>query len=127
MLLLFLSIALSNAQQRKHDVAEWRMYQRVQADKEAIADIWRPHSKLLADYRRAQRCYTRFHLYRATSCDAELANVDRDLGNVEATWAGSRQGNPGSSPPLGVMIPSRETGPVGQSSNPAPKTKVKLN
>jgi hypothetical protein len=125
MLLLFLSMALSNAQQLKHDVAEWMMYQRVQADKEAIADMWRPRSKLLADYRRAQRCYVRFHLYRCTSCDAELANVDRDLGNVGAAWAGSGQGNPSSSPPLGLMITPREAGSAGQSSNPAPK--VKLN
>jgi hypothetical protein len=83
MLLLFLSMTLSNAQQLKHDTAEWRMYQRIQADKEAIADIWRPRKSLLAEYRKARRCYVRFHLYKATSCDVELSHVERDLGDVD--------------------------------------------
>jgi hypothetical protein len=90
MLLLFLSMALSNAQQLKYDVAEWRMHQRVQAGKEAIADIWRPRKNLLADYRKTQRCYVRFHLYKTTSCDVELLHVDGDLGDVDMATIGTR-------------------------------------
>ena len=97
MLLLFLAMALTDAQQVQHDADEWRMSQKLQADQAAIADMWRPapkmhifrqNGKLLVDYRKAQRCYVRFHLYRATSCDAELATVDRDLGDVEKARAG---------------------------------------
>jgi hypothetical protein len=28
-------------------------------------------------------CYTKFHLYKAPNCDAELSQMDRDLGEVE--------------------------------------------
>jgi hypothetical protein len=34
MLLLFLAIALTEAQQAKHDATEWVMYQQIQSDKE---------------------------------------------------------------------------------------------
>jgi hypothetical protein len=41
-LLLFAAIALTNAQQAHHDRTDLAMYQRLQADKEAIADMWGP-------------------------------------------------------------------------------------
>lgn len=99
MLLLFLAMTLTDAQQVQHDANERRIYQRLQADQAGIADMWTPAAKmhlfrqnstLSVDYRKAQRCYVRFHLYKATSCDAELAGVERDLGNLEVARAGSR-------------------------------------
>src|ERR1700733_4003581 len=83
MLLLFLSMALNDTQQMQHDVTEWKMYQQMRAEEETIADIWRPSAKLLADYRQAKKCYVRFHLYKASSCGAELRKVETDLGNLD--------------------------------------------
>jgi hypothetical protein len=99
MLLLFLAMTLTDAQQVQHDANERRIEQRLQADQAAIADAWTPAARmhifrrnptLSVDYGKAQRCYVRFHLYKATSCDAELASVERDLGNLEVARGGSR-------------------------------------
>jgi hypothetical protein len=91
MLLLFLAITLTEAQQAKHDATEWMMYQQIQSDKETIADIWRPNPKLLSDYRRLQRCYMQFHLYRAMDCNNELTEIDLDLGKSEVARTKDRQ------------------------------------
>jgi hypothetical protein len=91
MLLLFLAIALTEAQQAKHDASEWVMYQQIQADKETIADMWRPNPKLLYDYRRLQRCYVQFHLYRTTDCNNELTEIDLDFGKSEVARTKDRQ------------------------------------
>jgi hypothetical protein len=80
MLLLFLAIALTGAQQAKHNTNEWSIYQLMQSGETTIADMWRPNAKLLSDYRRLQKCYVRFYLYRAVDCNAELTQVDLDLG-----------------------------------------------
>jgi hypothetical protein len=90
MLLLFLSMALANAQQAQHDQTEWAMYRRLQADKETISEMWRPDGRLPADYRKAHKCYVQFHLYRVANCDAELAKVDLDLGDLELARTESR-------------------------------------
>jgi hypothetical protein len=60
------------------------MSQRIQADDAVIADMWRPPAKLIADYRKARRCYAQFHLYRIGSRDTELKKVETDLGNNRA-------------------------------------------
>jgi hypothetical protein len=83
MLLLFLSMALTDAQQLQHDVTEWKIYQRIGEDDAAIADMWRPPAKLLVDYRKARQCYARFHLYRTRDCGTELMKVETDLIDVE--------------------------------------------
>lgn len=90
MLLLFLAISFTNAQQTQHDNTEWAIYRRIKADEATISEIWRPQAKLLADYRKARSCYVKFHLYQSNSCDAELAQVDRDLGDVEMAQAVGR-------------------------------------
>jgi hypothetical protein len=41
----------------------------------------------MADYKNAQTCYINFHLYRVIDCDAQLRQVDSDLGNVEVAKA----------------------------------------
>jgi hypothetical protein len=43
----------------------------------------------MSDLKRAQACYTNFHLYRAHDCDAQLRQVESDLGNVEVAKAGA--------------------------------------
>jgi hypothetical protein len=93
MLLLFAAMALTDVQQAQHDRTEWAIYQRLQTDKEAIADMWRPNNRLLADYRKAHGCYLRFHLYRATDCNPELAAVDLDLGYLQIAQTKSRCGH----------------------------------
>ena len=70
MLLLFLAITLTDAQQAKHDT-KWAIYQVMQSDEATIADIWRPSAKLLLDYRKLRKCYVQFHLYRTKECNAE--------------------------------------------------------
>ena len=79
MLFLLLAMALTDTQQAQHDAVELAMYNRLQVDQNAIAEIWRPSASLLSDYRRARRCYTQFHLYKVESCATELDAVDRDL------------------------------------------------
>lgn len=87
MILLILALFMQQSQtqadfrgvQIQHDTTEYEMYNRLQKDRDAIEDIWRPTPQLLSDYRAARRCYTQFHLYKADSCQAELAKVDRDL------------------------------------------------
>jgi hypothetical protein len=54
----------TNKQQASHDLNEWKMSQRLQADAAVIADMWRPPAELVADYRKASKCYVQFHLYR---------------------------------------------------------------
>lgn len=88
MLFLFFAIALTDAQQARHDRTELAIYQRIQTAQQAISDIWRPNAKLMADYKKAQTCYTNFHLYKAADCDAQLRQVESDLGNVEVARAG---------------------------------------
>jgi hypothetical protein len=83
MLLLFLTISLTNSQQAQHDRTEFAIYQRLQADQALIADIWHPSARLVTDLRKAHGCYTRFHLYKASDCETELSQMDRDLGAVE--------------------------------------------
>lgn len=76
-------MALTNAQQARHDADEWKIYQRMQSDEATIADIWRPDAKLISDDRKLRKCYVQFHLYRAADCNAELTQVDHDLGEEE--------------------------------------------
>jgi hypothetical protein len=90
MLLLFLSIALTNTQQTRHDANEWKMYQQIRREESVIADMWRPPAKLAADYRKARNCYVKYHLYRAASCSAELNKVEMDLGQEEVARTESR-------------------------------------
>jgi hypothetical protein len=89
MLLLFFAISLTNGQQALHDRTELAMYQRIQADQETISDIWRPDARLVSDYKKAQSCYTKFHLYKVPDCDAQLRQVESDLGNVEVAGTGA--------------------------------------
>ena len=89
MLLLFFAISLTNGQQAQHDRTELAMYQHMQADQETISDIWRPDARLISDFRKAQSCYTKFHLYKVPDCDAQLRQVESDLGNVELAGAGA--------------------------------------
>lgn len=83
MLILVLAAALTTAQQQKHDAAELSYYSRMQAEENAVYEIWRPSSRLLSDYRAARRCYVQFHLYKVESCDAEFSRVDRDLSGIK--------------------------------------------
>jgi hypothetical protein len=83
MLLLFIIVSLTNPQQAQHDRTELAMYQRLQADQALIAEIWHPGGRLVADLRKARACYTRFRLYKAPNCEAELPQMSRDLGEVE--------------------------------------------
>jgi hypothetical protein len=82
-MLLLLVLTLSNKQQARHDSNEWKMSQELQADEAVIASMWRPPSKLLADYGKAKKCYVQFHLYKAQGCDHEFQEVERELGEVE--------------------------------------------
>jgi hypothetical protein len=59
------------------------MYQRLQADQAQIADIWHPSASLIADLRKGRAYYMKFNLYKIPNCDAELSQMDRDLGEVE--------------------------------------------
>jgi hypothetical protein len=52
--------------------------------------MWRPPAKLLVDYRKAQKCYVEFHLYRVADCSVEIEKVETDLGNVEVARIGSQ-------------------------------------
>ena len=90
MLLLLFVMALTDSQQASHDEMERAIYERIEADRAAISDIWRPNRRLLADYAKAQTCYAKFHLYRASNCDADLARVEGDLGKVEMAQAERR-------------------------------------
>lgn len=89
MLFLFLAMALTDAQQAQHDREEWKIAHRIKAEQDAISDIWRPNGRLVSDYMKAQSCYTKFHLYKVSSCDAPLAQVETDLGNLEMARAGA--------------------------------------
>jgi hypothetical protein len=89
MLLLFLAMVLTDAQQAQHDREEVKIAHRIHAEQEAISDIWRPDARLVSDYRKAQSCYTRFHLYKVLNCDAPLAQVETDLGKLEIARAGA--------------------------------------
>jgi len=85
MFFLYFAIALTNSQQMHHDDTERAIYQRIETSKETISYIWRPNTKLLSDYGRARSCYIKFHLYKVINCDAELAQVEADLGNMALT------------------------------------------
>lgn len=76
---LILAIALTDAQQASHDEMERSISARLTAQENAIWQIWRPSSSLLADYRAARRCYTQFHLYKVDDCEKELGKVSDDL------------------------------------------------
>jgi hypothetical protein len=89
MMLLLFAIAFTDTQQAQHDHTEWAIYQRLQADQAAISDIWQPNARLVSDYKKARECYINYHLYRVRNCDAQLAQVDSDLGNVEVAKAGA--------------------------------------
>jgi hypothetical protein len=88
-LLLFFAITLTAAQQAHHDRIELSIYQWIHADQEAISDLWPPSSGLMNDYKKAQTCYTNFHLYKATDRSVQLRYVEGDLGNVEVARAGT--------------------------------------
>jgi hypothetical protein len=90
MLILFIAMAVTDTQQAQHDRIELAIYTRIQAEQATIAEIWRPNARLLSDYHKARNCYVKFHLYRASTCDAELGQVDRDLGSIEMARANSR-------------------------------------
>jgi hypothetical protein len=90
MLLLFLAMALTDTQQAQHDHEEWKIAHRIKAEQEAISNIWQPNARLVSDYRKAQSCYTKFHLYKVSSCDAQLAQVETDLGSLEMARAGAQ-------------------------------------
>jgi len=83
MLLLFIAMSLTNAQQAQHDRTELAMYRRLQDDQARIADIWHPSAKLVTDMRKARACYARFHLYTVANCEVDLSQMDRDIGEVE--------------------------------------------
>jgi hypothetical protein len=83
MLLLFLAMSITKAQQTQHDRTELAMYHRLQDDQARIADIWHPSARLVTDLRKARACYTKFHLYRALNCEAELSQMDLELREVE--------------------------------------------
>jgi hypothetical protein len=83
MMLLFLTLSLTNKQQAQHDLNEWTMNRRIQAYDAAIADMWQPPAKLIAEYRNARECYVQFHLYKTANCNTDLQKVETDLGNVE--------------------------------------------
>jgi hypothetical protein len=87
MLLLILVMALTDAQQAQHDRDEWKIAHRIQAEHDALSNIWRPDVRLVSDFRKAQSCYKRFHLYKVTTCDAPLAQVETDLGDLEIARA----------------------------------------
>jgi hypothetical protein len=87
MLLPFFALAHTDAQQSRHDRDEWVMSQRIEAAQETISDIWRPNAKLVSDYKKVRVCYTEFHLHQAPNCNAELAIVEGDLGNLEVARA----------------------------------------
>lgn len=87
---LLCAMALTDSQQAHHDTIERAIYERIEADRAAISDIWQPSRRLLADYTKAQTCYVKFHLYRAPKCDTDLAQVERELGKVEMAQAGRR-------------------------------------
>jgi hypothetical protein len=89
MLLLF-AMALTDSQQAHYDKIERAIYERMEAARAAISDIWQPSRRLLADYTKAQTCYVKFHLYRTPNRDTDLAQVERDLGKVEMAQAGRR-------------------------------------
>lgn len=76
---LLLAVALTEAQQQKHDADELAMYTRLKSYESTIADIWRPSPKLLSDYRAARHCYVQFHLYKEESCSAAFYRVEVDL------------------------------------------------
>jgi hypothetical protein len=83
MLALFFALAITESQQAQHDRAENALYQRIQADRERISDVWRPNARLISDFKKLQACYAKFHLYKVPGCEAELTRVDGDLLNVE--------------------------------------------
>jgi hypothetical protein len=87
MLLLFLAMALTDAQQAQHDREEWRIAHRIKIEQEAILNIWRPNARVISDFRKAQSCYIKFHLYKVPSCEGPLAQVETDLGNLEIARA----------------------------------------
>lgn len=78
-LTLLLALALTDAEQAKHDEMERSLSARLTAQENAIWDMWRPGPKVLSDYRAARRCYTQFHLYKVDDCEKELGQVDDDL------------------------------------------------
>lgn len=78
-LTLLLAVALTDAQQAKHDEMERTISARITAQENAIWDIWRPSPRLLSDYRAARHCYTQFHLYKVADCEKEIGQVQDDL------------------------------------------------
>lgn len=78
-LTLLLALALTDAEQAKHDEMERSLSARLTAQENAIWAIWRPSASLLADYRAARRCYTQFHLYKVDDCEKEIGKVNDDL------------------------------------------------
>lgn len=77
--ILLAALALTDAQQVKHDAEERTIYAMVQADQSRIDEIWRPKPHLLSDMRAARRYYRDFHLYKVEGCATELERVDKDL------------------------------------------------
>jgi hypothetical protein len=76
---LILALALSDAEQAKHDDMERSISARLAAQENAIWEIWRPSPKVLSDYRVARHCYIQFHLYKVDGCEKEIGQVADDL------------------------------------------------
>lgn len=81
--LLAAVVALTDAQQSKHDADERAIYALVQADQSRIDEIWRPKPQMLSDMRASRRCYRDFHLYKVEGCNKELDKVDQDLAKPQ--------------------------------------------
>jgi hypothetical protein len=77
-LLLFVAMT-----QTQHDDAERVMQAELIAQRDQIADIWRPSKQLMADYQAAEKCYVKFHLGKAAGCSEQLGRVEVDLINED--------------------------------------------
>lgn len=83
MISLLLALALTPAQQTKHDDIERAAYNRLQAQTQSIFEQDHPEKKMVDDYKKARGCYTKLHLYKTPNCDRELGKVDADLAGAK--------------------------------------------
>lgn len=79
MIALLLAIALTDSQQAIHDDMERKMRAELVSAREVIELWWRPSKRVLRDYDNAEKCYSKFHLYKVKGCDAKLDALHRDL------------------------------------------------
>ena len=82
MLILAFFLALTAQQQAQHDATELAMFNRLQAQTNAVFEQDHPSRKTVSDYNKVRKCYTKFHLYKTKSCEAQLSQVDRDLAEA---------------------------------------------